>query len=205
LTDAPWLKTFQKTPTLRDKVGVCRMPGGDHYFDFQSGQERKPPFGSVNWLPYLGSAGWLAVVSRSSRNSEAAFDLLAELAGTKTSMQIFLGAVNQGGPTRTRQLYSHRWDSFDLDDKRATQLRESLEETLLHRRLRNPVLCLRTPRQAAHRAVLVRGLREALLKGADAKKTLQDVAQAWRKLDEEQGLDQHRADYRLSLGLLAKE
>lgn len=205
LTDAPWVKTFQKLAALHDKVGVCRIPGGDRYFDFQTGQERQPPSGSVNWLPYLGGAGWLAVVSRASRNSEAAFDLLADLASTKTTMQTFLGAIGEGGPTRTSQLYRHRWDSFDLDDKRATQLREILEETLLHRNVKNPVLCLRTPRQAAHRTVLVRGLREALLKGADAEKTLQAVAAAWRKLDREQGLEEHRADYRRSLGLLAKE
>jgi multiple sugar transport system substrate-binding protein len=205
LTDAPWVKIFQKMAVLRDKVGVCRIPGGDRYFDFQTGQERQPQLGSVNWLPYLGGAGWLAVVSRSSRNSETAFDLLADLAGTKTSMQIFLGATGEGGPTRTGQLYRHRWDSFDLDDKRATHLREIMEETLQHRNLKNAVLCLRTPRQAEHRAVLVRGLRQALFEGADAEKTLRNVAEAWRKLDQEQGPEQHRADYRLSLGLLAKE
>src|SRR5262249_32803654 len=162
----------QKTTALRDKIGVCRVPGGDRYFDFQKGKEQQPPSGIVNWVPYLGGAGWLVVVPRSSRNSEIAFDLLADLAGTKTRMQIFLGATGEGGPTRTSQLYRHRWDSFDLDDKRATRLREILEETLQHRNLKNPVLCLRTPQHAAHRAVLVRGLREALLKGADAEKTL---------------------------------
>jgi len=204
LIDAPWLVTFQKTPALRDKVGICRVPGGDRYFDFQTGQERRPS-GASNWLPYLGGAGWLAIVSRSSRNPEAAFALLADLAGPKTSTQIFLGSIDQGGPTRTGQLYRHRWDTFDLEDKQAVHLRDLLDETLLHRNLKNPALCLRTPRQAAHRAVLVRGLREALLKGADAEKTLQKVAEAWRKLDREQGVEQHKADYRCSLGLLAKE
>jgi multiple sugar transport system substrate-binding protein len=204
LIDAPWLVTFQKTPALRDKVGICRIPGGDRYFDFQTGQQRRP-FGAANWLPYLGGAGWLAVVSRSSRNPQAAFDLLADLAGPKTSTQIFLTCKRQGGPTRTGQLYRHRWDTFDLDDKQAVHLRDLLEETLLHRNLKNPVLCLRTPRQAAHRAVLVRGLRAALLKGADAEKTLQNVAEAWRQLDREQGVEEHKADYRRSLGLLAKE
>lgn len=205
LADAPWVKTFQKTAALHEKIGVCRVPGGDRYFDFQTGQPRQPPSGSVNWLPYLGGAGWLAVVPRTSRNSEAAFDLLAELASAKTSMQIFLGSGGEGGPTRTGQLFRHRWDSFDLDDKRAALLREILEETLLHRNLKNAVLCLRTPRQATHQAVLVRGIREVLLHGADAEKTLKNVAEAWRKLDGKQGLEEHRADYRRSLGLLAKE
>jgi multiple sugar transport system substrate-binding protein len=204
LADAPWIVTFQKTPALHDKVGICRVPGGERSFDYQTGQERQPSR-AANWLPYLGGAGWLAVVSRSSGNPDAAFDLLADLAEPKTSTQIFLSSNRQGGPTRTGQLYRHRWDTFDLEDKQAVQLRDLLEETLLHRNLKNPVLCLRTPRQAAHRAVLVRGLREALLKGADAEKTLQEVADEWRKLDREQGVEQHKADYRRSLGLLAKE
>jgi multiple sugar transport system substrate-binding protein len=204
LTDVPWLATFQKTAALRDKVGLCKVPGGDRYFDFQTGQERQPT-AAANWLPYLGGAGWLAVVPRSARHPDVAFDMLADLAGPKTSTQIFLGSINQGGPIRTAQLYRHRWDVFDLDDKQTLHLRDLLEETLLHRNLKNPVLCLRTPRQAAHRAVLVHGLREALLKGADAEKTLQNVAQAWRELDRQQGLEEHKADYRRSLGLLAKE
>jgi multiple sugar transport system substrate-binding protein len=204
LIDAPWLVTFQKTPALRDKVGVCRVPGGERYFDYQTGQERQHPQGTVNRVPYLGGGGWMAVVLRSSSNVEAAFDLLADLAGTKTSMQIFLGTRGSGGPTRTGQLFRHRWDSFDLDDQRATQLRDVLEETLLHRNLQDPAVCLRTPRQADHRAVLVRGLREALLEGADAERTLKNVAEEWKKLDREQGLAEHRADYRRSLGLLAK-
>lgn len=204
LTDAPRLVAFQKTADLHDKVGVCRVPGGDRYFDFQTGQTKQPS-GAVNWLPYLGGAGWLAVVPRSSRSPEIAFDLLADMAGPKTSTQIFLGSASNGGPTRTSQLYRHRWDTFDLREKQAIHLRDLLEEALLHRNTKNPVLCLRTPRQAAHRAALVRGIREALLKGADAEKTLQNVAEEWRKLDREQGLEEHKADYRRSLGLLAKE
>lgn len=204
LTDAPRLVTIQKMPALHDKIGVCRVPGGDRYFDFRTGQERRPS-GAANWLPYLGGAGWLAVVSSSSQHPDTAFGLLADLAEPKTSTQIFLGSIGQAGPTRSSQLYRHRWDTFDLDDKQTMHLRNLLEETLLHRNLKNPVLCLRTPRQAAHRAILVRGLREALLKGADAERTLQSVAAEWSKLDREQGLEEHKADYRRSLGLLATE
>lgn len=204
LADAPWLVTFQKQAALHDKIGVCRIPGGDRYFDFRTGQVQKPS-GAANGVPYFGGAGWLAVVPHSASQPDTAFALLAELAGIKTSTQVFLGSISQGGPTRTSQLYRHRWDTFDLEDKQAMHLRDLLEETLLHRNLKNPVLCLRTPRQAAHRAILVRGLRDALLKGADAEKTLQKVAEAWRKLDSEQGLEEHKADYRRSLGLLAKE
>jgi multiple sugar transport system substrate-binding protein len=202
LTDAPWLKTFQKMPALRDKVGVCRVPGGERYFAYATGAPHPTPQG--NRVPYLGGTGWLAVVPRNSEHTSAAFDLLAELSGSKTSMQIFLGSVGDGGPIRAEPLYRQRWDSFDLDTEQTLHLQGALQETLLHRGLKNPVLCLRTPRQEAHRAALVKEVRAALREGTDADKALHRVEEAWRKLDSEQGLKAHQADYRRSLGLLAK-
>jgi ABC-type glycerol-3-phosphate transport system substrate-binding protein len=202
LTDAPWLKAFQATPALRDKVGVCPLPAGACVYDYVTGQPEAKPAG--NRVPYLGGAGWFAVVAKSSPHADAAFDLLADLAAAKTSTQIFLGAKEIGGPTRTDQLYRARWDAFDLDQKQEGHLREALHETLRCGNLKNPAVCLRTPRQAAHRTLLVAALRQALLKGADAEKTLQRVADAWHRLDEEHGFEAHKADYRRSLGLLAK-
>ncbi len=202
LTDAPWLKAFQKTPVLHDKIGVCRMPGGERYFDFDTGEPHPTPEG--NRVPYLGGAGWLAVVPRDSEHTAAAFELLADLSGPKTSTQIFLGAIGRGGPIRVEALYRQRWDSFDLDTEETLHLQGALQETLLHRGLKNPALCLRTPRQAAHRDALVREVRAALQKGTDAEQALCNVAEVWRKLDGEQGLEAQQADYRRSLGLLAK-
>ena len=202
LTDAPRLKVFQQTPALHDKIGVCRLPGGECYFDFAQSKRQPKPDG--NRVPYLGGAGWLAVVPRASEHAAAAFDLLADLSGPKTSSQIFLSETERGGPIRSEQLYRERWDSFDLNDKQTLHLREALQDTLLHRGLRNPASCLRTPRQAAHRAALVKEVRAALLTDTDAVKALRNVAEAWSKLDREQGVEAHKADYRRSLGLLAE-
>jgi ABC-type glycerol-3-phosphate transport system substrate-binding protein len=202
LSDAPWLKMFEKTPALRDKVGVCRVPGGERYFDFVTGTPHATPEG--NRVPYLGGAGWLAVVPRGRDHEAAAFDLLADLSGPKTSTQIFLGSSGDGGPIRVGPLYRQRWDSFDVDTEEALHLQGALQETLLHRGLKNPALCLRTPRQAAHQAALVKEVRAALREGSDAEKALHRVEEAWKKLDRELGEPAHRADYRRSLGLLAK-
>ncbi len=202
LADAPGLKVFQKTPALRDKVGLCRVPGGDRYFDFEKGVPHATPEG--NPVPYLGGAGWLAVVPCAGEHPAAAFDMLAELSGPKTSNQIFLGEVGAGGPVRIDQIDRQRWDAFDLDETQALKLPAVLRDSLLHRSLKNPVLCLRIPDQESHRAILVKEVRAALLKGTDAEKALRNVAEAWSKLDRERGLEAHQADYRRSLGLLAK-
>jgi multiple sugar transport system substrate-binding protein len=202
LTDAPWLKVFQKTPALRDKVGLGPVPGGDRYFDYDQGRPHSTPEG--NRVPYLGGAGWLAVAPRAGEHLAAAFDLLSELSGPRTSTQIFLGAVGAGGPVRIDQLDHQRWDAFDLDEAQALKLPVVLRETLMYRGLKNPVVCLRTPRQETHRAVVLKELRDALLKDTDAEKALRNVAETWEKMDREQGLEAHKADYRRSLGLLAK-
>lgn len=202
LTDAPWLKAFQQTAALRDKVGVCRVPGGECYFAFAQG--RRIPASEGNRVPYLGGGGWLAVVPRDGEHPAAAFDLLAELSGPKTSLQLFLSERAQGGPIRGEPLSRERWDSFDLDELETRHLREALRPTLLHYDLQNPAVCLRTPRQAAHRAALVRHLRTALTQGTSAGEALGKAAEEWKQLDREQGLEAHKADYRRSVGLLAK-
>jgi ABC-type glycerol-3-phosphate transport system substrate-binding protein len=88
VTDAPWLWAFQQTPALRDKVGVCRVPGGDRWFMFGSGQESREHV--PNRVPYLGGVGWLAVVPRGAVRPDTAFDLLAELSEPATSGQVAL-------------------------------------------------------------------------------------------------------------------
>ncbi len=199
VTDAPWLAVFQQTPALRDRVGVCRMPGGECWFGFSDDREHAV---DSNRVPYLGGAGWLAVVPVGAARPDSAFDLLADLSGPQTSGQIVAAPRWGGGPLRDDQMRRERWDSFDLDTNETQRLKEALQDSLLYRGLKNPVLCLRTPREAAHRAVLAAELREALAGKKKPEMALKEAARRWSDLDREQGLEAHKADYRLSLGLL---
>jgi multiple sugar transport system substrate-binding protein len=198
-TDAPWLAFFQKEPALRDKVGVCRIPGGEFYYHFATG--RQQPVREPNRVPYLGGAGWLAAVPRGGKNPEAAFSLLVHLTGPTGGGQAVLEPRWGGGPVRDDQLRRERWDSFDLEGPATLKLKEALQEELRYRSLKNPVVCLRTPNEAPHRKALDAAVRQALEKGGDPGAVLQDVARRWSELDRAQGLDAHKADYRHSLGL----
>jgi ABC-type glycerol-3-phosphate transport system substrate-binding protein len=203
LTDASWLAAFQKEPALRDKVGIAPIPGGDRTFAFATGTELPVKAGRSNRVPYLGSGGWLAVVPRSSSNSEAAFGLLAELTGPETSAQIALEPRWGGGPTREEHINRQRWDAFDLDQERTLALREALRGNLFTHGLKNPVICLRTPDEASYRAALDTALRAALGKTAvPPAEALATAARAWEKLNQARG-PAHLAEYRLSLGLRA--
>jgi ABC-type glycerol-3-phosphate transport system substrate-binding protein len=202
LTDATQLREFQAAPALRDKFGVCRLPGGGFYFDPATGDRRATP--DDNRVPYLGSSGWLAVVPTRSAHPEAAFALLAELSGTRVSAQIVQEPRWGGGATRDEHFRTARWDAFDLDAARTTALKEALRDTVQYQ-IRNPVLCLRTPDEAPHRAALAVALRAALAKpDADAAETLAGVARRWEELDKARGEREHLSEYRISLGLLPR-
>src|SRR5205823_2906939 len=40
LADASALPAFQKDPGLRDKFGICRVPGAGHYFTYQTEEKQ---------------------------------------------------------------------------------------------------------------------------------------------------------------------
>jgi ABC-type glycerol-3-phosphate transport system substrate-binding protein len=201
IADASALHAIQQVPALRDKVGVCPVPGSARYFT-SAGQER-PARDGVNRVPYLGGAGWLAAVPADAASPEAAFDLLADLAGPARSMQITLEPASTG-PTRTDQVLRERWDAFDLDAERTRALREAVSRTVLEHGLKNPVLCLRTPDALALRDDLVEQVRAALLHGEDAAAALQAAARRWNQRIAARGKDVHLRDYRISLGLLGR-
>jgi multiple sugar transport system substrate-binding protein len=206
LTDASWLPVFQKSAAVRDKFSVCPMPGGGRYFDFQTGKEVEvwdAKGRGANRVPYLGADGWLAVVPRGAAHPEAAFALLAHLSGPETSGEIVLEPRWGGGPIRAPQLNRQRWDAFDLGPKPTTALREALLETL-HGGTKSPALVLRIPEQASHRAALVAQLRPALTAGGDAEAALKEAARRWSELDKVKGPEAMKAEYRLSVGLLAR-
>lgn len=185
---------------LRDKIGVCAVPGSEMYFT-AGGEERTLKQG-VNRVPYLGGAGWLAGVVPSSAQAEAAMDLLAELAGPIRSSQIAQEPRWGGGPTRIDALIRDRWDSFDLDAPRTRLLRETLNRSLQSHGLENPATVMRLPDRLAFRDALVAGLRRSLLEKADASESLRGVSQKWKSIIEKRGAANHRRDNRLGLGLV---
>jgi ABC-type glycerol-3-phosphate transport system substrate-binding protein len=201
IVEASWLVEFQKKPDLRDRFGVCQVPGSDRYFTPQGSPVILKE--TSNRVPYLGGAGWLACVPGTSTRPEAAFDLLADMAGPTRSAQAAL-EPRWGGPIRTDQLLRESWSAYDLDRARTQALREALNRTLLNHGIKNPVLCLRTPDQGAHRRTLVAGLRKALQENQQAGDVLAGVARNWEALDAKKGKDALLTDYRISLGLLGE-
>jgi multiple sugar transport system substrate-binding protein len=201
LAGPAWISRFQESPVVRDKFGLCRMPGSEHVFDYATGGEQALPSG--NWVPYLGADGWLMVVPRSTKQPEAAFALAAFLSEPKTSLDIVIEPAWGGGVYRREHLEPGvGWQQLGLDRKSTEHLVDILRETLLHPQVKNPVLRLRTPDERSHQLALDAQLRAALLDGKEAGQALQTAAEQWRQIDKEKNTAARIAAYRLSLGLI---
>lgn len=203
LTEAGTALRAQQSPAVRDRVGVCLVPGARRYFT-PRGKEVTLREG-VNRVPYLGGAGWLMAVPRSARQRDAALDLMTELGGPKRSMQIALAPAFGGGPTRIDQVLRDQWGAFGLSPQRSSDLRDAVARTVYQHGLKNPLLVLRTPDEADARAALVAAVRPALEKGGiDPAEALRGVSRRWAELNRARGELKHAREYRRSLGLLAE-
>jgi multiple sugar transport system substrate-binding protein len=195
-----WVKRFQDSPKVRGKFGICRVPGARHVFDLRSGGGQDVPDG--DWMPYLGAGGWLGVVAKSSPQPELAFSLLAALGDPETSREIVAEPAWGGGVFRQEHL-EITWESFGLGSEAKHGLAESLRAMVAHPQLINPVVRLRTPDERARQQELLAQVRAALTGKAEAQAALDATAARWREAVGKD-LKKHIAEYRLSLGLLAR-
>jgi multiple sugar transport system substrate-binding protein len=201
LAEVGAIQHFQaKNSLVREKFDVCAVPGSRVVYSYAQGERQELPL--VNRVPYLGAGGWLGVVPKTAAHPEAAFALLAELGGPQRSRQIVIEPKFGGGAFRNEHFSNAAgWSGFGLNQARTLALVETVRQALVHPGLKNPVMRLRTPDEAAYQRVLVAELRKALAEGEDAQQALSAVARGWRDLIEKQGATSHRADYYRSLNL----
>jgi multiple sugar transport system substrate-binding protein len=200
LADASWIDRFRKGAAA-GKFGICRLPGSGTTFAYSTGQPQTVPGG--NFVPYLGAGGAVAVVPRSAEHPEAAFALLAELAGPQVSRRIVIEPRWGGGAFRRDHLEkTEGWYSFQLGQSQTSSLVENVRKTLLHSGIKNPVLRLRIPDERTHQRVLLAEVRRALTEGVAPAQALEAAAKRWRELDQAKDARRRQADYWLSLSLL---
>src|SRR5205823_2124886 len=150
---------------VRGRFAVCRMPGSRRVFDARTGKPQ--PVSEINYVPYLGSEGWLGVVPRSSASPEAAFGLLAELSAPAISGEILLDPAWAGGVFRRAHFHLlESGDPFGLTTSRQHAWIEALRQTVTPSAI-NPVVPLRPPDQRLYEHALAEELRRALRERKD--------------------------------------
>ena len=198
---APSIVRFQQSPAIKNRFTVARLPGSELVFGFD---DTAPASSGINDVPYLGAAGAVMVVPKSSAHASEAFKLAAYLSNPKTSRNIATDPNWGGGVFRIDHLaVGMGWGSFDLPLGQTEELVKILHQTYVHNEISNPLLRLRIPDQASHRSVLLREIRSALFSGKKPADAMKYADAAWRELDSKMTPAERLATYRLSVNLSA--
>ncbi|OWK38728.1 extracellular solute-binding protein [Fimbriiglobus ruber] len=163
---------------------IANLPGTRTYFD-PTGQ-RVPAARDAgpqgNFVPYLGSGGWVAGVATGCAAPDAGWDLLAELAGVTASLATIGEPTVGAGPFRIEHLDPAAWIRYGFDKNRTVDLAQGMRH-YLGTDVTNPALALRTPDQAALMAALETEVRAAATGKSDPAAAIARAVDAWTTHD----------------------
>jgi multiple sugar transport system substrate-binding protein len=203
LAGTEWVGRFQEERSaVRGRFGVCRVPGSRRVYDYRTGRALSVPH--VNHVPYLGAEGWLAVVPRTAGQPDAAFSLIAELSGPRTSSEILLDPAWAGGVFRREQFnLLTSGDPLRLGTQGANAWSDALRQTVAPNVI-NPVIRLRVPHERQYTHALSQAVRAFLLgNDGDPRGALATAARRWQEIGTAEGEASRRSAYTQSLNLKA--
>jgi ABC-type glycerol-3-phosphate transport system substrate-binding protein len=157
------------------------------------------PNGDV--VPYIGPGGVIAAVSKSGKEPQAALALLLHLSDLPNGLEVVHTPEYGTAPYRAAHLTERAdgWLNWGLDRAGTDALRTALTKATDPRVINAPIR-LRVRDESKYRRALLDSLREALDQNADPAKTLQAIAEQWKKLDS-RTVEEKRDEYSRSLNL----
>jgi len=156
---------------------VAPLPGTRGYFD--AAGKLVPVATHANYIPYLGSGGWVGVVFKRSANGAAAWDLLAELAGRDATTAAVSSPTTGAGPLRGEHVDSSAiWVRYRFDAVRTQALVDAMRH-YVGMNVMNPVLTMRTPDRVTLMGLLEPQVRKAAMGQTPAPAAMQAAIAAW--------------------------
>ena len=128
------------------KYGVARLPGSRRFYDALANAVVPVNGAEANYIPYY-TGGLIGCVSSQSKNSEAAFDLLAELGGPNGAAAIVGEPTCGSGPSRPTLVEAGKknvWYSYGFSATETDALLRAIKPYVMTD-LRNPVVAPRGP------------------------------------------------------------
>ncbi|HHY47155.1 MAG TPA: extracellular solute-binding protein [Firmicutes bacterium] len=180
------------------KVGYLPLPGSTRVWNRKTGKWEDFP--EINYAPYIAFGGWVASITKTCKNPDAAYDFLRYL----NSPAVSLKDVTTGGSGFNPYRKSHfeavqRWREFGFPNPE--EYLQAIRFTIEHP---NAQLDLRIPGAAEYFEVLDLNLSRALSKEVTPKQALDAVYQEWEKITNKLGREKQLRYYRESLGLPPK-
>ncbi len=181
------------------QITILELPGSHEVYSRFEGVWQQRLADEATHVPYAFPDDRMAVVLKSSRSENAAWNLIARLSGKQWG-PIVSDASAATGPFRRSQL-TQSLGTRNLPRGLADQYRDVLESTMARRTFLSR---LRLPANQEYLDTLDEAVRKFLSGPAEpdaAIRSLEDVAAAWQQITERQGRAAQIDAFHCSLGL----
>jgi len=187
-----------KASVIKGLAGFGVTPGAEKYWDRKAGKWVDAQ-GGVNYAPFIAYGGWVASVTKDSKNADAAWDYLKFFTGKDLA-----GVMATTGGTGVNPLRKSQFDNLALwtgagfDEASAKEYLQAIIDTINDP---NAVVDLRIPGAFEYFDALDAGIAKAITGEAQPKAALDEVAATWDKITERLGRDKQLKLYKDSLGI----
>jgi hypothetical protein len=189
-------KLPRENGVVPSRFGIAPLPGTRRYLE----RDRFTSSPIPNYIPFH-SGGHVGVVRTRCTNTEAAFDLLADLGGQARSLEIVSTPGLGAGPTRLAHLERERlhiWYGYGLDATRTKLLQQCMQQ-FVRQEVKSPALGLRGPDQDVLSAAAARELGK-IVAGTPPAEALKNLTKAWEAIDEKTPLETRLQWRRMAAG-----
>ncbi len=165
------------------KFAIAPLPGTRRYTD--PDKQQLVRVATPNYAPYF-SGGRLGLVRNRCSNTDAAFELLADLGGPIRSQETLSNPELGAGPFRSSHLEQDRlliWLGYRFDADRSKALQRALVQNV-RMDVKNPVYGLRGPDQKELNDAAAEELAKIATGTVPADAGLKQLIAAWQRIDQ---------------------
>ncbi len=169
---------------IPDNLSIAPVPGTRQCLD-PATQKLVPAKNGVNVCAYLGDAGFVGAVRKTCGNPTAAFDLLADLGGPSTCLNLVADPALGFGPWRKEQTDPARrdiWNGYGLGPNQMAKLITAVQVPYSGA-FDNPVVTPRGPDASLLMTAIAKHIRFCLTGTVTPKAALAATEEEWKQID----------------------
>lgn len=197
-TTASGDQATQGEPAPDLEIGFIELPGASEVYNLGSkAWDKRRPQDNPR-VPLLGVSGRLGSIAKKSTKVDAAGQLLAWLSGPQWGQRV-ASASKATTLYRTSQLAAPaEWLDLKVEEPAALQYAEAAHQSMSQE---ESLTVLRIPGRERYLAALDQAVRKVVAGESESQAALDEVAETWRQITAEFGLEAQRNAYRRDLGL----
>lgn len=176
---------------VKEVVGYALAPGSKEVYNPKTKQW--DTFEEVQFAPYLGFSGWTGSVTSTCKNPEVAAAFLNLMDTDENALTAVTTSGTARNPYRYDQLENPQaWEESEINFYKPEEYLDAILKSYTHP---NVQIDLRIPRAGAYLDALDLGVMQAISGDKTPQQALDEVAEAWNRLNEEQGVESQKEFY----------